>query len=397
MKPRLLILLMAAFCLFLILPANCFSQNTKAQESRKAKLEKEIAAINRQLSENKAKSNTALSDLTLVRKKIEARKALVAESDKEIRELSLQIDGKQSEINLMQTKLDTMSFYYARLVRNAYKHRDSRLWYMYILGSDDIGQAFRRIGYLRDMSSRMGVQAQKIMEEKKALEEENAKLEVMKSEAQALRVRRQMEVNSLQDEEKQSNALVSSLRQDRKKYEKELATKKRQVEALNKEIQRIIREATKTTASGGKGGTAKAKIDYTLDSEFAGNKGKLPWPVEGPVVEKFGRHTHPVYTNVQMPFNNGVTIAVSGGTPVKAVFNGTVKQIVVMPGYNKCVLVQHGNYFSFYCKLGDVSVKAGDKVSTGQVIGTVETTGDGQMHFQIWKGTSPQNPELWLR
>ena len=49
--------------------------------------------------------------------------------------------------------------------------------------------------------------------------------------------------------------------------------------------------------------------------------------------------------------------------------------IVVMPGYNKCVLVQHGNYFSFYCKLGTVSVKAGDKVKTGQVVGTVDTIG----------------------
>ena len=64
-----------------------------------------------------------------------------------------------------------------------------------------------------------------------------------------------------------------------------------------------------------------------------------------------------------------MTIALAAGTEIKAVFDGDVKQIVVMPGYNKCVLVQHGNYFSFYCKLGTVSVKAGDKVKTGQVVG----------------------------
>ena len=60
--------------------------------------------------------------------------------------------------------------------------------------------------------------------------------------------------------------------------------------------------------------------------------------------------------------------------------------------------MQHGNYFSFYCKLGSVSVKPGEKVKTGQVLGTVDTiAGETALHFQIWEGRSPQNPELWLR
>ena len=150
----------------------------------------------------------------------------------------------------------------------------------------------------------------------------------------------------------------------------------------------------------GKGkSTAKRKpIDYTLAKKFEANKGKLPWPADGPVVDHFGQRFHPVYTNLKLPFNNGVTIALAAGTEIKAVFDGDVKQIVVMPGYNKCVLVQHGNYFSFYCKLGTVSVKAGDKVKTGQVVGTVDTIGgETQLHFQIWSGRTPQNPETWLR
>ena len=93
-----------------------------------------------------------------------------------------------------------------------------------------------------------------------------------------------------------------------------------------------------------------------------------------------------------------MTIALDKGARVKAVFDGVVKQIVVMPGYNQCVLIQHGNWFSFYCKLQSTSVKAGDKVKTGQVIGVVDTiNGDTQLHFQIWQKQTPQNPELWLR
>ena len=152
----------------------------------------------------------------------------------------------------------------------------------------------------------------------------------------------------------------------------------------------------KSSSSSGK--VARQEIDYVLDAEFSKNKGKLPWPVEGAVVDRFGQHYHPVFKTVKLPFNNGISIAVSKGTKVKAVFDGVVKRIVVMPGYNQCILVQHGNWFSFYCKLQSTAVKAGDKVKTGQVLGTVDTiNGDTQLHFQIWQKQTPQNPEIWLR
>ena len=192
------------------------------------------------------------------------------------------------------------------------------------------------------------------------------------------------------------------LKKDKNKYQKQLATKQKQVEALNREIEKIIASyiAQQNAASkdSGKAGTKQKPIDYKLAADFEKNKGKLPWPAEGPVVEKFGKHNHPVYTSIVMPFNNGINIALSPGTQIKAVFDGEVKNIIVMPGYNKCVLVQHGSYFTFYCKLAGVEVKAGDKVKTGQVIGTVDTIDhQTQLHFQVWKEKTPQNPENWLR
>ena len=69
-----------------------------------------------------------------------------------------------------------------------------------------------------------------------------------------------------------------------------------------------------------------------------------------------------------------------------------------MPGYNKCVLIQHGNYFTFYCKLASTDVKPGDKVVIGQQIGTVDTiNGQTQLHFQVWVNNKPQDPETWLK
>lgn len=398
MKHRSISALMVSMIMFMAVLPCSFAQNTRTQENKRAKLEKEIAVINRQLKDNSKKSSSALSSIKLIQKKISNRNALISESDREIRELERSISGKQKEIDALNERLDTLTLYYERLVRNAYKNRDAKVWYMYIFASENIGQAMRRTGYLRNLSSQMNIQANRIMETKAELEAENEKLTQMKESAQQLRKERQAEVNSLKSEENESQRLVSQLKKDRRKYEKDLAAKKKQVEALNREIERIIREATKGSGKGTSSKTGRTEIDQALDAEFARNKGRLPWPADGPIIDRFGQHYHPVYTSVKLPFNNGVTIAVAPGTQIKAVFNGVVKQIVIMPGYNKCVLVQHGNYFSFYCKLGNVSVKPGDKIKTGDVIGTVDTLdGETQLHLQIWQGSKPQNPELWLK
>ncbi len=380
-----------------VLPSACvFAQDTRSQESRKAKLEKEIALIDKQLKENASQSNNAMAALSLVREKVAARKELVAESDREIVMLNGQIVSKQKDVDLVQARLDTLTLYYSKLVKSAYCNRDSRIWYMYILASDNIGQAFRRAAYLRNLSSEMNRQGKKIIGTKEELQKQIDSLGVLKGKAETIRQKRAVEVSALQKEEAESKTLVNKLQKNKVKYQKELSAKKRQVEALNKEIQRIIAAAV-NGKSGGKS-ASKKPIDIKLDAEFAKNKGKLPWPAEGRVTDHFGQHYHPVFKSVKLPFNNGINISLSKGQAVCSVFNGVVKQIVVMPGYNKCVLIQHGNYFSFYCKLATANVRPGDTVKTGDIIGTVDTIdGMNQLHFQIWKGTAPQNPELWLR
>lgn len=376
-------------------------QDTRQQESRKAQLEKEIAQIQKQLRENSTRSSNALNELSLIRKQISNRRALVNESDREIRIISDSITVARREYRALKARLDTMTVYYERLIRGAYRNRDIRLWYAFVFSGEDIGQATRRYAYLKNLSSEMNRQASKIKELQSELETKLASLENMKRRAESLKADRQKELDGLRAEEKRSDTLVANLKRDKTKYQRQLNSKRKQVEALNKEIERIIAQymdESKKAQSGKSGGKPSKAIDYKLAAEFEANKGKLPWPSDGPVVEKFGKHNHPVYTSIVMPFNNGIGIALSPGASVEAVFDGEVKRVIMMPGYNKCVLVQHGSYFSFYCKLGQVSVKAGDKVKTGQVIGQVDTI-DGQalLHFQIWKEKTPQNPELWLR
>ena len=299
----------------------------------------------------------------------------------------------------MKARIDTLSSHYSRLVLSAYKNRDTRVWYMYMFASENLGQAFRRFGYFRNLSSQLNQDAERIREEKAKLEDEKAKLDKMKQDAQAVRKERAAEVERLAKEERKADGVVKQLKKDRKKYQNQLAAKRKEVNALNREIERLISEAV----GGGKSETAKTSrtrvpVDVKLDAEFSKNKGKLPWPADGAVVGRFGKHYHPVYKNLELPPNNGIDVAVAKGSKICAVFDGVVKQVIVMPGYNQCVLLQHGNHFTFYCKLGSVSVKAGDKVRTGQALGTIDTiNGQTQLHFQVWQGTKPQNPETWLQ
>ena len=387
----------AALSLALLLSLPGLGQNTRQQEAKKARLQEEIALIDKQLKDNATKSSNVMNTLSLLSRKIESRKKLVEESDREISALNGQINVRQKEIDRLQNRIDTLTLYYEKLISTAYRNRDSKIWYMYILASENLGQAFRRIAYMKNLSSDLNRQGEKIKDARAELIRETDSLTVLRSKAQELRNKRAFEISTLKAEQAQSEKLAGQLKRNRTKYQKELAYKKRQVDALNKEIERIIAAAVGGSRSGSSG-KDKTVVDTKLNAEFAGNKGRLPWPASGPVVDKFGQHYHPVFKSVKLPFNNGINIALSPGTPVKAVFNGTVKQIVVMPGYNKCVLVQHGNYFSFYCKLDSVSVKAGDKISTGDIIGTVGTIDNmTQLHFQIWQGTRPQNPELWLK
>ncbi len=374
-----------------------FAQDRKTYEERKARLEREIAIIDKQLADNAAQSNSMLSDLELIRKNISNRKALVDDADRRVRQFSDSIYLAQLEINRLQVRIDTLTSHYSRLVRSAYKNRDARVWYMYMFASENLGQAFRRFGYFRNLSSQMKSEAQNIRAMQEDLEAKRSRLSEMKAEAESVKAERVKELERLRKDEAKADSVVKRLKKDRKKYQNQLSAKKKEVNSLNREIARLIAQAM-DSGTQKKEQKKKAPVDLKLDGEFSKNKGKLPWPAEGPVTGRFGKHYHPVYKNLELPPNNGIDVAVSRGTEVKAVFDGVVSQVIVMPGYNQCVLVQHGNYFTLYCKMKSVSVKTGEKVRTGQVLGTIDTiNGQTQLHFEVWKGNTPQNPESWLR
>lgn len=139
--------------------------------------------------------------------------------------------------------------------------------------------------------------------------------------------------------------------------------------------------------------------DVRLNSEFALNRGKLPWPVDnGYVCIHFGSYT--IEGTTLKGYNHGITIcSPQAGVPVKSIFNGEVVG-VFSSGGEMNVTVRHGKYFTTYSNLSSVSVKKGDAVSTGQAVGRLgaddEGGSGGKLDFLLMIETKEVNPELWL-
>jgi septal ring factor EnvC (AmiA/AmiB activator) len=137
-----------------------------------------------------------------------------------------------------------------------------------------------------------------------------------------------------------------------------------------------------------------------LSESFENNRGKLPWPVtSGNIIGHFGKQQHAVMERITVE-NDGIIIGTNKGAAVRAIFQGEVRKVVIIPGGGALVIIRHGQYFTNYVRLQTVNVKTGDKVNTGQVIGTAGTNeleNQGEVELQIYKGIAKQNPESWIR
>lgn len=408
--------------LVIFLTGGDLHSQTKEIENQKEKIkqiEADISYLDNQILATQKKKKNTLDELVLIQRKVANRKKLLAELDAQIKGQTTEIAQIQKNISALEKRLDTLEHYYRNMVYNAYKHRDTRLWFMYILASENFDQGYRRWSYLKNYSKTINSQAEKIRELKEERSAELDRLEKVKADNILRQKARKKEYDKFAAEERQQRAFAKSLDKKQSQYRSQLAKKRQEASRLAKEVERMIaaeikrqqelaRMAQKREQNSNQPQQQKdiGRVEFEeyasntkLSGSFSLNKGKLPFPVaQGVVVEQFGIHPHPTLKNVKLPFNNGINISTKPASGVKAVFDGVVKQVIAIPGYNQCVLVQHGQYFTFYCKLAKVTVKVGDKVSTGETLGNLESGGStATLHFELWNGTTKQNPELWLK
>ena len=142
-----------------------------------------------------------------------------------------------------------------------------------------------------------------------------------------------------------------------------------------------------------------SKETTVVSGGFEANKGRLPWPCKGVMTGHFGLHPHPVLDHVQVN-NKGVYIQTAAGSDACAVYDGEVTQVFAIPGNNNAVIVKHGTYRTVYANVTTTYVTAGAKVKKGQKLGRVfvdhENGNKAEVYFMVYKGSTLQNPEIWL-
>ena len=200
------------------------------------------------------------------------------------------------------------------------------------------------------------------------------------------------EQNKLRTLRTKQNSLVSELSKKEKELKAEVASRKNAVNEINKLIDRIITEeiASRTATS--------SAASLVLSSSFEGNQSKLPWPVnEGFISMGFGKQQHPVLKLVEVD-NKGVYIQTQPDQDIKAIFNGKVSVVASIPGMNKAVIVQHGDYRTVYANLKLVYVVRNQEIKVNDPIGQIYTDNDGlaELYFELWKNNTTLNPQLWL-
>jgi septal ring factor EnvC (AmiA/AmiB activator) len=334
--------------------------------------------------------------------------------NREIAIINEDIISKENQILFLENAIREKKKNYALAVRKIYAGQNSGNPFLFIFSADNVSQSFRRILYLRKYSHRQEEEATEIRTQQNLVALEKQELERHKREKQGLFTEKTKEERKLNEEENASRKAVESLRENRKALIAGLTKKQLEAQRLSRQIDKIItdeitasqkkRPAARTTEKKGeapRNGFAMTKEEQNLSTDFASNRGKLPFPLKGSykIVETFGINRYPDFPGIQL-HSNGIEIETTPGNDAVAVFNGVVMDILTLPGYDNSILLRHGDYITLYSNLGRIYVKKGDKVKTGQALGKIFTNelkgNSTSLHFEMFKNQTNLNPALWL-
>ncbi|MDR0542005.1 MAG: peptidoglycan DD-metalloendopeptidase family protein [Dysgonamonadaceae bacterium] len=389
------------------------SVRTRELEAQRKTLLAEIENTDQLLNENKKSISSVLHNLNLLVQQIEARKKLIMVLEKEIRVLDEEIRFKEFQIKKLDRNLRQKKDNYAVSVQKMYQQKNNQGQLLFVLSADNMAQSFRRMLYLKEYAGWRKQQADEIMAQQQKVTKEKQALSADKLTKEVLADTKKNEEKRLLKEENAKKTEVAGLQKDAKKLQSEMDKKKKQAADLDRKIARIIAEEVNKANKAAKaepkterkaetaGGYAMTKEEQALSSNFIGNKGKLPLPLEGnyKIIKRFGQQQYGDLKNTH--FNsNGIEFKTTPGMNARVVFDGEVTKVFIVPGFQNSVIVRHGNYLTLYSCLEQVFVKQGDKIKTGQNIGKIYTDAEGDnetvLYFEVRKDKTPLNPEPWL-
>lgn len=429
-----MLLFRSTLILVLILIVQCtYGQSSSVLQKRKAAINKEIEILKSTRNKIENRKKLSLTQINLLDAQIKLREEKIGTINTEIRELDNKIYTNTSEVRTLQSNLSELKIQYSKMILFAFRNQGAYNKLMFIFASRDFNQAYMRLKYLQQIGQLRKRQAKNIVNTQVTLEKEISKLDRNKKDKSTLLLDQVTEKQTLGNDKNQQSKILKTLSSQQKNLQQQLAKKQKEAKDLNNAIQTAIRKeilseqrkqaerarlAEKARlarladlkakartepspspvpkpASKGSSVLASSPEDAMLSSSFMGSRGRLQKPVQGVVTQGFGQHKY--NSNVTV-FNTGINIKTAEGANVSAVYSGKVSKVVFLVN-SYTVIIRHGEYFSIYSKLRNVSVSSGQEVKTRQSIGSVATdASDGitEMQFQIWKGSSPVNPAGWI-
>jgi len=382
-----------------------FGQSKKQQqlEAKRQAILKDITEINTLLSDNKSAATSLLTKIEDVNLKIKVRKKLIQITNQQANLLNREIKDNSQQIDALEADLSIRKKDYATMVVKSYKNKATQSKLMFLLSADNFQQAYKRYNYMKQYKRYQKNQADSIVSKTEKLVILNESLLLKKEDKDRLISENKKVQQTLQKEKNSQKELITTLKKDESKYKKRIAEKQKESNKIDRQIEKIIRDAiARSNKKAGKKASSKtfaltpeAKV---LANSFTANKGKFGWPVKtGRVIQKFGTTKHPTLPGIKR-YCSGVRIITTKNSDVKAIFNGTISEIQKVKGSNYAVIIRHGNYLTVYSNLKGLYVKKGDKVNTNSPIGKVAVNGEGKsiFRFLLFKDNSKQNPANWI-
>jgi septal ring factor EnvC (AmiA/AmiB activator) len=364
-----------------------FAQNSfgiKQKQSQLKKLETEVKNLEKQIKKAQKGQQDNLSRYNSLQKLVETRRAYIDELTRELGGLETNLTESEELIEALQRDVDSLKTGYADMVYASEKMSFSCNRLFLVFSSKSYNDLAIRLKFVNQFITIKRRQVEKIEVVQRTLSSEKQSISLKYHEKKSSLIRLMQEKAKLNSEMELANQEFERL----EKREQDLASQRKQKQREIQMIKEAIAEMLKKPQQNA----------VVLSKGFSANKGKLPWPVKtGKSLDwRYGVQAHPSIPGVEVN-NLGIGINAADGTAVYAAFGGEVRKILNIPGSGQTVMVKHGDYFTVYGRLKNVTVSAGTKVITGQQLGQVmEVSGSSSLDFQVWYKQENQNPQSWL-
>lgn len=368
-------------------------------------------------------------ELSGVKQEIKAKKKLISKTRKveavistELREILLNLERKESDLDRLSNDLRGVEADLDRTGRDIQKvseeagrkrlEIDRRLSSLYKAGelgtlrmffsAESFPQLAENIRYMRSIienDKRIFVEYDQKIDQLKGLKA-NLERDALKKERIMTGI--EQTKREIEKEKNKKSVYLGKVRQDRKSYEtslKELQTNASRLQAMITRLNALSRRRLSSrNVKPGSRLKPLAELPPVPDHGFASQKGRMSLPVRGEIIESYGKHKHPDFNS--FTFSKGISIAAPSGTPIKAIYDGTVIFADYFKGFGNMMIVDHGGgYFSLYAHASRLAKKVGAEVTRYETIGTVgdvDSSRGSMLYFEIRNQGKPVDPAGWV-